>query len=143
LRPIHNEEHQREPFAQKFYVIASVMRQTRAARLSISFRIGMEGTMRKVLGLVGATLLIAGPALAADLGKPVYKAPPLAPVFSWTGFYVGGHVGGAWNNKDWFFPGPGTSTSHNASSFMGGAQGGYNYQVGSWVFGRVMAPGLA
>src|SRR5258706_16128260 len=55
----------------------------------------MEGRMKKALGLVGATLLFAGPALGADLGTkaPAYKAPPLAPIFSWTGFYVGGHGG--------------------------------------------------
>jgi outer membrane immunogenic protein len=55
----------------------------------------MEMGMRKALGLVGATLLFAGPALAADLGKPApfYKAPPPPVVFSWTGFYVGGHGG--------------------------------------------------
>jgi outer membrane immunogenic protein len=54
----------------------------------------MEGQMRKSLGLVGAALLFAGPALAADLGTPpVYKAPPL---FSWTGWYIGGNVGYGW-----------------------------------------------
>jgi outer membrane immunogenic protein len=62
---------------------------------------GMEGRMRKVLGLVGAALLFAGPALAADLGTkppppPVYKAPPLMPVFSWTGWYLGGNIGYGW-----------------------------------------------
>jgi len=91
--------------------------------------------MRKVLGLVGATLLLGGPAFAADLGNPVYKAPALMPVFSWTGLYIGGHVGGAEFNKDWFFPDVGTSTSHTATSFLGGGQIGYNYQLGSWVFG--------
>ena len=40
--------------------------------------------MKKALGLVGAALLFAGPALGADLTKaPAYKAPPLAPIFSW------------------------------------------------------------
>src|SRR6266446_6906065 len=65
--------------------------------------------MRKVLGLVGATLLLAGPALAADLGKPppAYKAAPLAPVFTWTGFYLG----------------------------VGGGQIGYNYQMNNFVLG--------
>jgi opacity protein-like surface antigen len=31
-------------------------------------------------------------------------APAPSPVFGWTGLYVGGHVGGAWANNDWFFP---------------------------------------
>ena len=47
-------------------------------------------------------VLLAGPALAADMSlKPYYKAPPaVAPVFSWTGFYIGGNVGGAWENTE-------------------------------------------
>jgi outer membrane immunogenic protein len=36
--------------------------------------------------------------LAADL--PV-KVPYVAPVWSWTGFYIGGHLGGAWERKEW------------------------------------------
>ena len=47
---------------------------------------------RTTLGIVGA-FCIASFASAADL--PV-KAPimPVTPVYSWTGFYLGGHVGG-------------------------------------------------
>jgi outer membrane immunogenic protein len=83
-----------------------------------------------------AALIGGSSAQAADLGKPVYKAPPpVVPVFSWTGLYIGGFAGGAWNTSDWVFPGPGTTTSHRASSALGGGQIGYNYQVSSWVFG--------
>ena len=45
----------------------------------------------------GATL----PALAADLGaRPYTKAPPMmqSQIYNWTGFYIGGHVGGAFRN---------------------------------------------
>src|SRR5258706_7021638 len=54
-----------------------------------------EGRMKKVLGLIGATLLFAGPALAADLAV---KAPALAgPLPSqWSGFYLGIHGGYCW-----------------------------------------------
>src|SRR5665811_1876936 len=45
---------------------------------------------------IGA-LAFAGAALAADLPARTYtKAPMMSPVFSWTGFYVGGHVGAGW-----------------------------------------------
>src|SRR5260370_34481849 len=66
-----------------------------AAGLGISFRNRMEGSMRKVLGLVGATMLFAGPALAADLAV---KAPPVVPlaVPTWTGWYIGLNAGGHW-----------------------------------------------
>src|SRR5436309_1778811 len=58
--------------------------------------------MKKLLlaGTALGGLALAGPALAADL--PV-KAPPImvAPAFSWTGCYIGGHVGGARGQKEW------------------------------------------
>ncbi len=61
--------------------------------------------MKKFL-LAGVALsaFIAGPAMAADLPVrgPVYKGPPpVVTYFSWTGCYVGGHVGGLWVQKDW------------------------------------------
>jgi outer membrane immunogenic protein len=41
----------------------------------------------------------SAPAHAADL-TPLYKAPP--PVYSsWTGFYVGGELGGTWGDGTW------------------------------------------
>jgi len=50
--------------------------------------------------LPGTAALIAfgamTPALAADLARPYTKAPAYAaPIYAWTGFYVGGHIGGA------------------------------------------------
>src|SRR5205085_10717287 len=46
----------------------------------------------------------AGSASAADLGRPVVKAPPPAmapvPAFSWTGCFVGAHGGWGWGKKD-------------------------------------------
>jgi len=98
--------------------------------------------MRKLLGLVGATLLFAGPALAADLAV---KAPaaPLAPVpFSWTGFYIGAHVGAGWGTKEWDFFEPGEGrrnefdSSHTVNGILGGGQIGYNFAfIPSWVTG--------
>jgi outer membrane immunogenic protein len=51
------------------------------------------------LALAGLTL----PSAAADLGaRPIGKAPIMAPppVFSWTGCYIGGFVGGAFPERD-------------------------------------------
>jgi len=42
-------------------------------------------------------------ASAADLPR---KAPPIVPapaLYSWSGFYVGGNVGGTWSTTDWTF----------------------------------------
>lgn len=48
-------------------------------------------------------LVSTGAASAADLGaRPYTKAPAyMESMFNWTGFYVGGHIGGAWTNERW------------------------------------------
>jgi outer membrane immunogenic protein len=88
--------------------------------------------MKKLL--LGATAMIAfaAPALAADLPArtyskaPAYTAPEV--VYNWTGFYVGGNIGGA-------FPG-GNNIDGTNSRFMGGLQGGADYQFATnWVIG--------
>lgn len=83
------------------------------------------------------TLLgLAGAAAAADL--PTMKAPPPPPppaVFNWTGFYVGAHVGGAWDGDNWLFSPAQTVTSNHASGVFGGGQVGFNYQISSFVLG--------
>jgi outer membrane immunogenic protein len=75
-------------------------------------------------------------ALAADMSRPVYKAPPpAAPVWSWTGFYIGAHLGGAWSDDSATFTGFGAGGS-DASGFIGGGQIGYNWQFNpNWVLG--------
>lgn len=55
--------------------------------------------------------------------------------FSWTGFYVGLHVGYGWNDQDWQFVPGATSTDQDGDGFFGGGQIGYNWQTGSIVFG--------
>jgi outer membrane immunogenic protein len=86
-----------------------------------------------------ALLTIPMAASAADLKPaPVYtKAPVMAPVFSWTGFYIGGNLGGAWSNttiSDSLF-GLNFSNGNNNAVFVGGGQAGFNYQVSNVVFG--------
>jgi outer membrane immunogenic protein len=97
-----------------------------------------------LLAGVALSVLVAGPAMAADLPArgPVYKGPPpVVTYFSWTGCYIGGHVGGLWVQKDWSDADPLSVTygqaigSHEPSGWLGGAQVGCNYQVGGWVFG--------
>jgi outer membrane immunogenic protein len=84
-----------------------------------------------LLSAVGALSLLSA-ANAADMpvNRPVYKAVP-APVFNWTGFYVGAHIGYGWGDAliDGFAAEP--------AGIFGGAQIGYNWQAhGSrWVFG--------
>jgi outer membrane immunogenic protein len=101
--------------------------------------------MKKLLLTSAAMLaLFGGTASAADLAvrAPAYRAPPPVYVFSWTGCYIGGNVGGVWIRKDETLVTPfgaavaGTDFgSHDADSVIGGVQAGCNYQVGGWVFG--------
>src|SRR5262245_34007088 len=80
--------------------------------------------------------LMSAPAMAADMRLPPPLASvPLAP--SWTGFYLGAHMGSAWTNSEWTAIGvPGTDASIDAAGFIGGVQGGFNYQfAGGWVIG--------
>ena len=90
--------------------------------------------MKKLL-LVGTafTALFGGSALAADLRRPAYTPPP--PVANWTGFYIGGNLGGAWARgsvNDSLF---GLSASSDRSGFIGGGQLGVNYQFSNIVLG--------
>jgi outer membrane immunogenic protein len=82
---------------------------------------------------LGATV----PALAADLAaRPVYtKAPAYAaPIYNWTGFYIGGHIGGAFSGNNNF---NGLTTGNNSDGrFLGGLQVGADYQFApNWVVG--------
>src|SRR3954463_15721237 len=98
-----------------------------------------KGTMRSLIVLAGlAGAMISTGAMAADISRPVYKAPPagaLPVAYDWTGFYIGGHVGYGWADKTWSDPFNFGTVSHNADGFLGGGQAGFNYQVGQFVFG--------
>jgi outer membrane immunogenic protein len=102
---------------------------------------GLRGTAMKKFSLIALGLLALGataPASAADLRvKAPPPAPPVVTVYNWTGFYIGGHVGGAWVDHDVFDPLIGLGVSIDKSGFLGGGQVGFNYQpLGSnWVFG--------
>jgi outer membrane immunogenic protein len=95
--------------------------------------------MKKIL-LATVALVALGatvPALAADLAaRPYTKAPAYVatPIYNWTGFYIGGHVGGAFGGDNNILA-PGFA-SGNEGRFMGGVQAGYDYQFApNWVMG--------
>ena len=97
--------------------------------------------MQKLFRSASIAALLAGlPAgvQAADIRPPpppVYQ-PPVVPVFSWTGFYLGGNLGAGWSNgnlTDSVF-GVNWSANNNAT-FVGGGQVGANYQFNSFVVG--------
>ncbi len=85
------------------------------------------------LAALGAT---AAPAFGADLGaRPYYNKAPAyaAPLYNWTGFYVGGHLGGAFSGSNNF---NGLVLSDYSARLMGGFQAGADYQFApNWVVG--------
>ena len=80
--------------------------------------------MKRLLFGAAALTAFAAPAFAADMPPRTYKAPPAytapALIYDWTGFYVGGHVGGAFAGDN--------SLAGSDARFMGGVQGGFDYQ---------------
>jgi len=90
------------------------------------------------LGAAGLSVGIVAVASAADLPRPVPPARSSATIpWSWSGFYVGGHVGAALSITDVADPFGTPLFGDNVRSpgFIGGGQIGYNYQVGPTVFG--------
>jgi outer membrane immunogenic protein len=101
---------------------------------------------------VGSVILGPASVQAADLAAQYTKAPMMAPAYNWTGFYVGGNVGGQWGSADpttsTVFDPPGYFAASsvpainavgaqgvNSSSVTGGLTAGYNWQVNHAVLG--------
>ncbi|WP_027534544.1 outer membrane protein [Bradyrhizobium sp. WSM3983] len=84
----------------------------------------------------------AGLANAADLAaRPYTKAPPVPmAVYSWTGCYVGGNVGGGSDRQTYTNVNPNRLPNFDLGSerntgVIGGGQIGCDYQAGNFVFG--------
>src|SRR5437667_7594442 len=110
--------------------------------------------MKKKIALAAAaaSLMFAGAASAADMAPRYTKAPPpvVAPIYNWTGFYIG--VNGGWAFDGWS-DNTGTIVANtglaaqiaagavpsflgaNHEGGFGGGQIGYNWQVNQFVFG--------
>jgi outer membrane immunogenic protein len=114
--------------------------------------------MKKLVLALSAVAAFTGSALAADLPARTYtKAPMMAPVYSWTGFYIfGGGGGGLWdadsNTQSTGVAGPfgvlgaaGTAISRDqrmgGDGWFGTVGIGYDWQFnGKWVAG-ILADG--
>jgi outer membrane immunogenic protein len=106
--------------------------------------------MKKLATAIAAVALIGTSAFAAAPKKKIIPPPPPpAPVYSWTGFYVGGNVGYSWGNARADIAGEATNVSlpnsggggvtnafglagsqaAHPTGVIGGAHAGYNYQI--------------
>ncbi len=101
-------------------------------------RWGLKYMKNRLAAVIAAAAFSAAPAFAADLPMkaPAMKAP-LAAVYDWTGFYFGVNAGvGIGRDLTQWSLGPFTPTSYlTPFGAIGGAQMGYNWQAGNWVFG--------
>jgi outer membrane immunogenic protein len=101
--------------------------------------------MKKLTTAIATIALIGTPAFAADMAVKAPPSPPPAPVYNWTGFYVGGNIGASFGraktdfNSDpvtllfhttpvFTLPGFAGSAIAEPSGFIGGGQIGYNWQ---------------
>ena len=77
--------------------------------------------------------------LAADLPvRTAVRAPVAVATYNWTGFYVGGHIGGSWAVVDWTHTNTGGTVEdfgQSASGFAYGGHAGAMYQFGNIVVG--------
>lgn len=86
-------------------------------------------------GAFAAAATLAGTAFAAE-------PPPPAPIFTWSGLYVGAQIGYAWGRDPVSWSGiseddelAGGTFSHSPQGVIGGAHIGYNLQINQWVVG--------
>jgi outer membrane immunogenic protein len=99
--------------------------------------------------LLAAVAVVGFASIASAADMPVKAAPMVAPVaaYSWTGFYLGIHAGGAWemqNDPNFSQTPAGANTVFDPTSLgnvtqlgaVGGFQVGYNWQFApTWVLG--------
>lgn len=109
--------------------------------------------MKRIVLAATAAVLTACGASAADMA-PGYAKAPVATVYDWTGFYVGGSVGGGWQRSATAYSsdpsyglGPilyifalangvqASSLTQNGSGVLGGVTLGYNWQRSAVVVG--------
>jgi outer membrane immunogenic protein len=102
----------------------------------------------------GIPHIIAVPLSTASAADMPLKAPPPPPppVYSWTGFYLGAHIGAGWsyssasltdpgdaadsNCGPCFAPGFAANTGQRGNGIVGGGQLGYNWQLAkTWLVG--------
>lgn len=87
----------------------------------------------KLIGLLSGILSlgVVGTASAADMAVKARPLPPPAPIFTWTGFYLGGHVGWGESREDWFLIQNAVGFNFRHDGVFAGGYAGYNWQVGS------------
>jgi outer membrane immunogenic protein len=128
------------------WALASELKMLRTLQHETKRRKPEMATMNRLLqGAVGLVALsLAAPALAADLPARTYTKAPVvvAPVYDWSGFYIGLNGGGGSSRNCYTITDvagtavtPNSEGCHSATGGMAGGQIGYRWQSSAWVFG--------
>ena len=92
--------------------------------------------VKSILLGTAAAIVAVSVVHAADLPIKAAPAPVVTPAYNWTGFYVGGNLGGVWSDGSVTDSLTGISLGTNRTGWLGGFQAGANYQFGrNWVVG--------
>jgi outer membrane immunogenic protein len=103
----------------------------------------MKNRSLAVLSATTAALIWSGAVHAADMPFKALPPPPPPPL-TWSGAYLGVHVGSGWGTVEAAlnsvtgapaFPVGIPISSHSINGFLGGVQIGYNFQAGPIVYG--------
>ncbi|MCA1397452.1 MULTISPECIES: outer membrane protein [Bradyrhizobium] len=97
----------------------------------------MKKFLLATAAVAAAVAAFGATANAADFNRGYYQKAPApvyaAPLYNWTGFYLGGHLGGVFSQNNNF---NGLALSDSDARFMGGVQAGYDWQLSPmWVIG--------
>jgi len=95
---------------------------------------------RSALLAFSAAVLASTASFAADLPARTYTKAPVyapAPIYNWTGIYVGAHIGAAFGGDNGFTTTDPTLVGTNRdAAFLGGGQIGADYQFApNWLVG--------
>jgi outer membrane immunogenic protein len=105
---------------------------------------GRRKLKKALVAVTGLVALGMAPVRAADLPARTYtKAPAIAaPLYDWSGFYIGINGGGASSRECYTITSeagnavfPNSEGCHNATGGVVGGQIGYRWQAANWVFG--------
>jgi len=86
---------------------------------------------------MASAMLVAASASAFAADLPSRRPPPVyapVPIFTWTGFYVGGDIGYTWGTDTHTLP-SGAVYQATPQGEIGGLHVGYNYQINQFVVG--------
>jgi len=92
-------------------------------------------TIKHFVGAVGLGLILAAPAVAADMPVKAPVMQPVTPAYNWSGAYVGFDLGGIWGRTNLSINniGPDGEANMTPSGFMYGGHIGYRWQLPSRI----------